>query len=319
MPRPGAGAALPGPRHGAAEPPARRAQPEPAARRAAHGEPDRQHRRRPRGALRPAHLAERDAGAAGGRRRRGAAAPDRDRRRAVLQVRALARRLLLEVPQRGALRAVGHRCAGHRTRLVRTGPKHDYCLRDLDRVRDGPTVRARPLLRRVQPGCGHPRDHPRDIRGWADVYPSTYPGNWIEVTGLRGCFAVVHRADPGNRIRESNEADNAGSRSSGCPTGPGRSAARVRRRRLRPCRPPPPPAPAPPPPTPPTGLDGSRARRQDRLRHRRHARDRPGDRPAPGRRGLRRRAVRARRRRGRSARPASCARSASARTAWRPT
>ena len=29
--------------------------------------------------------------------------------------------------------------------------------------------------------------------GWADVYPSTYPDNWIDVTGLRGCFAVVHR------------------------------------------------------------------------------------------------------------------------------
>ena len=165
MPRPGPGAALPGPRHGAAEPPARRAQPEPAARRAAHGEPDRQHRRRPRGALRPAHLADRDAGAAGGRRRRGAAAPDRDRGRAVLQVRALARRVLLEVPQRGALRAVGHRCdrashpAGAHRAQARLLPARP---RPRARRPHGP---ARPLLRRVQSGCGHPRDHPRDIRG----------------------------------------------------------------------------------------------------------------------------------------------------------
>ncbi len=38
----------------------------------------------------------------------------------------------------------------HRTQLVRTGPKHDYCLRDLDRVRGGPTAAGR-ALRRLQP------------------------------------------------------------------------------------------------------------------------------------------------------------------------
>ena len=44
--------------------------------------------------------------------------------------------------------------------------------------------------------------------GWADVYPPTYPEQWIDVTGLRGCFAYVHIADPNNRIYESNEDNN---------------------------------------------------------------------------------------------------------------
>ena len=57
--------------------------------------------------------------------------------------------------------------------------------------------------------------------GWADVYPSTYPDNWIDVTGLSGCFAVVHRADPGNGIFESNEANNVSSKIVRLPYRPG--------------------------------------------------------------------------------------------------
>jgi subtilase family serine protease len=44
--------------------------------------------------------------------------------------------------------------------------------------------------------------------GWSDVYPATYHENWIDVTGLRGCFAFVHRADPANGIFELNETNN---------------------------------------------------------------------------------------------------------------
>jgi hypothetical protein len=134
--------------------------------------------------------------------------------------------------------------AGHRTALVRIGPKLDYCLRDLDRVRSGPGVRRERLF-----GACNQRAGTRDVTlgtsvGWADVYPSTYPDNWIDVTGLVGCFAVVHRADPAKHIFESNEANNVSSKivrlpykagPQGCPLPqPG---------------PPAPPAP-PPPPTP---------------------------------------------------------------------
>ena len=48
--------------------------------------------------------------------------------------------------------------------------------------------------------------------GWADVYPASYPGNFIDVTGLRGCFIVLHRADPAQHILEINEANNVSAR-----------------------------------------------------------------------------------------------------------
>jgi hypothetical protein len=98
---------------------------------------------------------------------------------------------------------------GERTRLVRTGPKVSYCLRDLTRTR--PFLRRSPR-RAVYPPCS---TNPRAQRvtlgtsiGWADIYPPAYPAQWIDVTGLRGCFAYVHIADPANGIYESDEDNN---------------------------------------------------------------------------------------------------------------
>jgi hypothetical protein len=140
--------------------------------------------------------------------------------------------------------------AGHRTGLVRTGPKLDYCLRDLDRVRTGPEVR----LRRFFGACNQ-RAATHEVTlgtsvGWADVYPSTYPDNWIDVTGLSGCFAVVHRADPAQHIFESNEANNVASKIVRLPykAGPQRCPQPA----PTPPAPPAPPAPTPVPPPPPT-------------------------------------------------------------------
>ena len=66
--------------------------------------------------------------------------------------------------------------------------------------------------RRIYPACS---TNPRQRRvtlgtsvGWSDVYPPGYPEQWIDVTGLRGCFAYVHIADPENGIYESNEDNN---------------------------------------------------------------------------------------------------------------
>jgi hypothetical protein len=98
---------------------------------------------------------------------------------------------------------------GRRTKLVRTGPKVAYCLRDL--------VRTRPNLERspggpVYPACSNSSQAEHVTLGtsvgWADIYPPTYPEQWIDVTGLRGCFAYVHIADPNNRIYESDEDNN---------------------------------------------------------------------------------------------------------------
>ena len=95
---------------------------------------------------------------------------------------------------------------GNRIRRVRTGPKISYCLRDLRRTRRiGPR-------RRVYPQCStNPRARRVVLgtsRGWSDVYPPSYPEQWIDVTGLRGCFAYQHTADPRNWIHESNEGNN---------------------------------------------------------------------------------------------------------------
>jgi hypothetical protein len=98
---------------------------------------------------------------------------------------------------------------GVRTRRVRTGPKVSYCLRDLSHTRSW--LPGTPYLPHY-PACSNNAALRRDVLGtsvgWADVYPPDYPEQWIDVTGLRGCFAYVHVADPGNGVYESNEHDN---------------------------------------------------------------------------------------------------------------
>jgi hypothetical protein len=98
---------------------------------------------------------------------------------------------------------------GRRVEKVRTGPKVSYCLRDLTHTR--PMLRRSPYLP-VYPAC-NTNPGQRQITlgtsvGWADIYPPSYPEQWIDVTGLRGCFAYAHIADPLNGIYESNEDNN---------------------------------------------------------------------------------------------------------------
>ncbi|HEU4975515.1 MAG TPA: hypothetical protein VFT50_10540 [Baekduia sp.] len=101
---------------------------------------------------------------------------------------------------------------GSHGRLVRIGPKLSYCFRDLDRVHSW----ARTPRGAVYPGCSQDvtRRHMQlgVSPGWADVYPFSYHENWISVTGLRGCFAFVHRADPDEELIEQREDNNAGQR-----------------------------------------------------------------------------------------------------------
>jgi Lysyl oxidase len=92
----------------------------------------------------------------------------------------------------------------HAIELVRTGPKVDYCLRDLFRTLSSP-ISPREA---VYPACSQDPNMRRDVLGtsvgWSDVYPYEYPQQWIDVTGLRGRFAYVQIADPENLLRESN-------------------------------------------------------------------------------------------------------------------
>jgi len=92
--------------------------------------------------------------------------------------------------------------------VVRTGAKLNYCLRDLELTR----VMARSPLSRHYPGCDQDpyRGHVTlgTSVGWSDVYPADYDKQWINVAGLRGCYAFTMTVDPQQLLFESNERDN---------------------------------------------------------------------------------------------------------------
>lgn len=96
--------------------------------------------------------------------------------------------------------------------VVRTSPKLNYCLRDLERTRPG---RRSPGNRRY-PGCNQNPNRKRVTLGtsvgWSDIYPADYDRQYIDVTGLRGCFAFVMTVDPRELLFESNEEDNSSRR-----------------------------------------------------------------------------------------------------------
>ena len=92
--------------------------------------------------------------------------------------------------------------------VVRTSPKLNYCLRDLTRTKPG----RRSPPDRYYPGCNQNPSQDR-VRlgtsvGWSDIYPATYHQQWINVTGLRGCFAYRMTVDPQENLFEANETDN---------------------------------------------------------------------------------------------------------------
>jgi len=106
-------------------------------------------------------------------------------------------------------------------RRLRKGPKVFYCFRDLERTRPdrrsprGPVYPAcsqDPSLRRTTMGTSV---------GWSDIYPSDYDRQWVDVTGLRGCYAFVMRVDPENHLYESDESNNRSARIVRLPYRPG--------------------------------------------------------------------------------------------------
>ena len=98
---------------------------------------------------------------------------------------------------------------GKRSKLVRSGPKIHYCLRDLTHTA-GKIERSPDS--RVYPACNQNRSIRRvtlgTSTGWSDVYPPTYPEQYIDVTGLRGTYIYRHVADPTNVLHESHEDNN---------------------------------------------------------------------------------------------------------------
>jgi hypothetical protein len=93
-------------------------------------------------------------------------------------------------------------------RLVRTGPKVDYCLRDLTRTSPSRRSPSSP----VYGACSEDPQLRHDVFGtsvgWSDVYPYSYPEQWIDVTGLHGRFAFVQVADPLQLFHETDRRNN---------------------------------------------------------------------------------------------------------------
>jgi hypothetical protein len=93
--------------------------------------------------------------------------------------------------------------------ILRTSPKLNYCLRDLDRTRPG----KRSPVNAHYPGCNQDPSIRHDVLGasvgWSDIYPADYDKQYINVSGLRGCFVFTMSVDPKHLLFESNEHDNS--------------------------------------------------------------------------------------------------------------
>jgi hypothetical protein len=99
---------------------------------------------------------------------------------------------------------------GKPEKRVRRSPKQVYCFRDLIRMDDPP---ADSPGERVYPACNQDPDRKRVTLGtsvgWIDRYPARYFQQYVSVRGLTGRYAYVMRADPKDRLAESNESDNS--------------------------------------------------------------------------------------------------------------
>jgi Lysyl oxidase len=96
--------------------------------------------------------------------------------------------------------------------VVRVGAKLNYCLRDLELTKP----MARSPHSRHYPGCNQDpyKGHVTlgTSVGWSDIYPAEYDKQWINVAGLRGCYAFTMTVDPQQLLFESSERDNTSRR-----------------------------------------------------------------------------------------------------------
>lgn len=95
---------------------------------------------------------------------------------------------------------------------VRVSPKLNYCLRDLERTQPS----AVSPIGRYYPACNQNPYRNRVTLGtsvgWSDIYPAPYHQQFINVSGLSGCYVFEMIVDPLNNLYESNENDNTSRR-----------------------------------------------------------------------------------------------------------
>jgi hypothetical protein len=111
---------------------------------------------------------------------------------------------------------------------IRVSPKLNYCLRDLERTQPS----AVSPIGRYYPACNQNPYRNRVTLGtsvgWSDIYPAPYHQQFINVSGLRGCFVYEMTVDPEGNLFESNEEDNTSRRLVQLPyTGPITSCAQT--------------------------------------------------------------------------------------------
>ncbi|MEJ7798510.1 MAG: lysyl oxidase family protein [Solirubrobacteraceae bacterium] len=112
---------------------------------------------------------------------------------------------------RDALRFELWTARGPTKRFVKSAAKTRFCMRDLTEV---PGLHG-PRSRRF-PGCSQ-SSRAKAVRmgisvGWAESYPPFYYEQYVDITGLRGCYSLRHVADPRRRIHESDESNNTSQR-----------------------------------------------------------------------------------------------------------
>jgi len=92
-------------------------------------------------------------------------------------------------------------------RLVKVGRKTRFCMRDLRQVPGRPGPRTRRF-----PACNQSPDK-QVVRmgisvGWYESYPAFYYEQYVDISGLVGCYSLRHVADPLGQIFESDESNN---------------------------------------------------------------------------------------------------------------
>ena len=85
--------------------------------------------------------------------------------------------------------------------------KASYCL--LDTLDLYPALPGSPAGGAYHGYCGELDTQGVSV-GWGDVYPALFPGQRLDVTGLkRGRYCLTVTADPDNQLVESDDSDNA--------------------------------------------------------------------------------------------------------------
>ena len=108
---------------------------------------------------------------------------------------------------RDALRFELWTAGGPIERFVKRGIKTRFCMRDLQQVPGLPGPRTRRF------GICSQQPDALTVRmgvsvGWRESYPAGYHEQSVDITGLHGCYALRHIADPLGHVFESDESNN---------------------------------------------------------------------------------------------------------------